>query len=101
MVRGPMRSVAVLLCVFAALGLSGCKSKCRQLSEKLCDCSINSVEKENCIRRAQNAEGINPPTATDETYCDSLLTSCDCRLIDTPQGKVNCGLARGPLATPQ
>ena len=88
-----MRSLLVV--AFAALALTGCKSKCRQLSEKLCDCSINTAEKDSCLRRASNAEGISPPTADDEAYCDGLLTKCDCRLVDTAQGKVNCGLARG------
>lgn len=87
----------LLVAALVALSLTGCKSKCRQLSEKLCECSINTNDRDNCMRRVANAEGISPPTAADETFCESLLTSCDCRLIDTPQGKVNCGLARsGP-----
>ena len=96
----------VLLAIACALALTGCKTKCRQLSEKLCDCAVNSAERDNCLRRASNAETINPPNATDEAYCESLLPvgdtqrtadggqACDCRLIDTAQGKVNCGLAR-------
>jgi hypothetical protein len=87
-----MRTVAFAL--LAALALTGCKTKCRQLSEKLCDCAINTTERDNCLRRASNAESISPPTETDEAYCEGLLTQCDCRLIDTAQGKVNCGLAR-------
>lgn len=85
-----------LLAALAALALTGCKTKCRQLSEKLCDCAINTAERDNCLRRASNAESINPPSETDEGYCGGLLESCDCRLIDTPTGKVNCGLARPP-----
>jgi hypothetical protein len=89
-----MRSV--LLALACALALAGCKTNCRQLSEKLCDCSINSAEKDNCMRRASNSEAINPPNEMDEAYCKGLLDTCDCRLIDTAQGKANCGLARPP-----
>jgi hypothetical protein len=86
----------VLLAVACALALTGCKTKCRQLSEKLCDCAINTNDKDNCLRRASNSEAISPPTEIDEAYCGGLLDTCDCRLIDTAQGKVNCGLARPP-----
>lgn len=88
--------------LFAAVtfALAGCKSNCRQLSERLCECTINSVERDSCLRTAAAAEGSNPPTAEAEVLCASLLkpadggTGCDCRLIDTKAGKVRCGLAR-------
>ena len=76
------------------LGLVACKSPCRQLSEKLCDCSINSAEKNGCVTRAGNAEGVNEPSEADQATCKALLETCDCRLIDTAEGKVRCGLAR-------
>ncbi|GMU59616.1 MAG: hypothetical protein AMXMBFR34_13790 [Myxococcaceae bacterium] len=74
--------------------LSGCKSRCRQLSEKLCDCTLNSNEKTSCLQRVGNAETNSPPTEADEAVCDRLYEGCDCRLIDTPTGKIRCGLAR-------
>jgi hypothetical protein len=98
-------SQAMRLIVIAAavLALAGCKSQCRQLSERLCECTINSVERDSCLRTASAAEGSNPPTPADEDYCKELLKPadggppCDCRLIDTKIGKVRCGLARpGP-----
>ena len=79
----------LVLSVFAA----GCKSNCRVLSEKLCDCSLNSTEKNACLNSASTNEANFVPSATDEQTCAALLKSCDCRLIDTPQGKINCGLA--------
>ena len=87
-----MRSV---LLVFAALLLvtSGCKSQCRLLSEKLCDCTSNSNEKTSCLQRAAQQETTFPPTADDEAVCDALAEGCDCRLIDTQAGKERCGLA--------
>jgi hypothetical protein len=88
----------LLFVLLAAFALTGCKTKCRQLSEKLCDCAINTTERDNCLRRASNAESISPPTEVDEAYCGSLVDTCNCRLIDTAQGKVDCGLARPPPA---
>jgi hypothetical protein len=84
-----------LLAVFVAFALlTGCKSRCRQLSEKLCDCALNSNERTSCLQRAGNNESLNPPTEADEAVCERLYEGCDCRLIDTPMGKMRCGLAR-------
>ena len=85
------------LVTFVALivvSLCSCKSACRQLSERLCECSLNSNERSACVQRAGNAEGANPPTPSQDQHCKDLLPTCDCRLIDTPQGKIRCGLAR-------
>ena len=82
------------LVVAGLLGLSGCKGSCRQLSEKLCECSANSTEKTACLQRAANEESRIAVQPEDEVRCESLLESCDCRLTDTPEGKQRCGLAR-------
>jgi hypothetical protein len=93
-----MRSLAVLAA--AAFALAGCKTACRQLSERLCECTINSIERDSCLRTAAAAEGSNPPDLAADQLCAELLkpsdggTGCDCRLIDTKAGKVRCGLAR-------
>jgi hypothetical protein len=76
------------------LSLCSCKSACRQLSERLCECALNSNEKTACVQRAGNNEGSNPPSPAQDLHCKELLPTCDCRLIDTPQGKIRCGLAR-------
>lgn len=81
-------AVAALLC------LSGCKGSCRQLSEKLCECSANSTEKTACLQRAANEESRIAVQPADEARCEELLDGCDCRLVDTPEGKQRCGLAR-------
>jgi hypothetical protein len=84
-----------MLALAVALSLlTGCKSKCRLLSEKLCDCTLNSNDKTACLQQASISEGNSPPTAEDEAVCETLYQGCDCRLIDTPQGKIRCGLAR-------
>jgi hypothetical protein len=94
----PMRLILVLVLATLSLALGGCKSSCRQLSERLCECALNTNEKTACVSRAGNAEGVNPPSAADEAYCKALLApgQCDCRLISTPEGKIRCGLARNP-----
>ena len=84
-----------VLFAFASLLLvtAGCKSQCRLLSEKLCDCTTNSSDKTNCLSRAATQEGTFPPTAQDDDRCEALVPTCDCRLVDTPGGKERCGLA--------
>ncbi|MFL5321509.1 MAG: hypothetical protein ACJ790_17740 [Myxococcaceae bacterium] len=83
-----------LLLVFSATTLVACKGSCRKLSEKLCDCARNTVERDSCLRRASNEESRVPVTPEDEATCADLLPKCDCNLINTPKGKQDCGLAR-------
>ena len=94
------RPAALALLSLALLGLSGCKGACRELSEKICDCSTTtSLEREVCVRRAANDETIVEPTADNEAFCESKLDSCDCSQdrkgvdLTTPEGKMACGLA--------
>jgi hypothetical protein len=87
----------ILLLLVACFGLAGCKSQCRQLSERLCECALNTNERSNCISRAANAEGGNPPSPAQEDYCRAQLPQCNCHLIETAEGKQRCGLARGGL----
>jgi hypothetical protein len=101
MVPAPRMRRLALLAAAVTLLASGCKSECRQLAEVLCQCSLNSVDQANCLTAAGTAEGANPPTPEDNNRCQELLPQpdgggCDCRLIDTPAGKVRCGLARPP-----
>ena len=93
------RPAAIALLSFALLGLTGCKGSCRQLSEKLCDCSTNSVERELCVRRAANDQALIEPTSEDEATCEALLNEqdpakqCTCENYQTDEGKRACGLA--------
>ncbi len=84
---------AALLC-FSLSGLAGCKGACRELSEKLCECSLNSVERELCLQRAAEEENRVEPTPEDEAVCEGLVERCDCNAIETPEGKAACGLSR-------
>lgn len=100
------RSAAIAVLSLALLGLAGCKGACRELSEKLCDCSTNSVQRELCIRRAANDEARVEPTAEEEVVCEERLASCNCDPLKPNQttdevdedainrAKIACGLAR-------
>jgi hypothetical protein len=92
--RWTMRLVALAVsCAFVILS-AGCKTSCRQLSEKLCDCTLSATERTSCLQAAANKETSSIViTAEDEATCQSLLDQCDCRLIDTPAGKQRCGFA--------
>lgn len=92
-VRRPMRHAVLLAFASLLLVTSSCKSQCRLLSEKLCDCTTTSSDKTLCLSNAARQEGTFPPTAEDDDRCEALIASCDCRLIDTPSGKERCGLA--------
>jgi hypothetical protein len=99
----PAFRMRLLVIAAAVLALAACKGNCRQLSERLCACAINSVDQNTCLQTAAAAEGANPAAPNDEAVCAALLKppdggyGCDCRLIDTREGKIRCGMARpGP-----
>lgn len=89
-----MRRLALLLSLLALPVLAGCKGPCRELSEKLCGCEQGSGARESCLQRASDGESRVGPTAEQEATCEALLPKCDCELVDTEEGKRNCGLAR-------
>jgi hypothetical protein len=86
---------ALLVALVASLFCSGCKSACRQLSEKLCDCIITTIDRDACLTAAANQEGQYPPNEQQNEVCRDLLPGCDCHTVNTPQGMVACGLAVG------
>ncbi|MFT3714124.1 MAG: hypothetical protein QM817_41205 [Archangium sp.] len=91
-----MRRSLVIAASFVVLAFApGCKTYCRQLSEKQCDCTNSSTERTSCLQVAATKEA-NPSirlTQADEDTCQALLATCDCRLVDTPAGKERCGYA--------
>lgn len=89
----PMRRTAATVLVSALFALAGCKGPCRQLSEKLCECTTTTSEKELCLQRVSNEQNRFEPTAEEEAVCEGLVDKCDCHTIDTDEGKRNCGLA--------
>lgn len=88
-----VRLLALLLA--SALLLTGCKGQCHALADKLCECTAaNNFERQQCLGRNGELSRTARPTAEEEAQCGKLLESCNCDLIDTPQGKQACGLAR-------
>lgn len=88
MLRALTAALALLL-----LCLAGCKGSCRKLSEELCECAPNSLEKDACLKDVSQREASVTLTAEDEARCKALLPSCDCHTADTAEGKRRCGLA--------
>jgi phage-related protein len=95
------RLVALSLLSSALLTFAGCKTPCRELSERLCDC-VEPFDREECLRAAAVEE--SNVELTDEQYetCEQRLTTCNidpndrgtCQLLETDEGKRACGLAR-------
>jgi hypothetical protein len=82
---------------FAAviLSLVGCNGPCLKLAEKLCDCQATSTLRDTCNQQASDSQSTVTVTSADNDRCAALLDKCDCHAIDTVQGKIDCGLARG------
>lgn len=106
------RSAAIPLIFSALLALAGCKSPCRELSERLCDC-LEQFERDNCIQRVADRERNVEPTDEDLATCEERLDEClpeghedlenqsdskdgkvTCSELETDAGKFACGLAR-------
>lgn len=95
------RSVALTLLSSALLALAGCKSPCRELSERICDCA-EPFQRESCVRAVAERERLIEPTQEELTACEQELTTCiinpddrrTCDILQTDEGKQACGLAR-------
>lgn len=88
-----MRTLFIVSLLALGAFSAGCKSPCRALSEKLCDCTVNSVQRDECVRQAARAEATYPPSEEQQEACEALVDACDCKKVDTTEGKKNCGLA--------
>ncbi len=98
----PMRrSVAITLLFSALLALVGCKSPCRELSERLCDCE-EPFRRDECIQAVAQREQNVEPSDEDLNACEQRLETCNidpdkretCDFLQTEEGKNACGLAR-------
>lgn len=89
-----MRSIGLaMLCCLGALLASGCSTPCEELAAEICRCEPTLGRRDACERRAAEQRSRRPPTDADEKRCERLLDTCNCRTIDTPEGKRACGLA--------
>ncbi len=94
--RVPTKRLTLLLLATLA---AACTSPCLELAKKVCKCEETISAKNACERRAEAEEANINLSDSDEDRCDDLLDKCKCGALDTPEGRVACGLAREP-ATP-
>jgi len=87
------------------LGLAaGCRDACLALAQQVCSCQPDQSSVDACNTRAQESKAIFPERSMDQNYCQGQLDAhaCDCMKLDTPEGRVACGVAYtwGPPAAP-
>jgi hypothetical protein len=92
----PSRKVLRLLVSVLSLPLvAGCKTPCLDLANEICSCQPDTTSQSNCQTNAQNAQATFTVRGEDDAYCQQKLDEgvCDCNRLNTPEGRVNCGLA--------
>lgn len=93
-----MRRLSLLAFAFS-FTLLACKSPCRQLSEKLCECSRTTIERQQCLTLASQADQRVTPTDAQNETCAALLPRCECAQLESAdpvvraRAKEACGLA--------
>ena len=90
----PLLRTAALMVAMALLTGLGCTSPCNQLADNICNCQTTQDARNSCDAEESTRESQVNPTSAQEQTCSDLLATCDCNVLDTPQGKVDCGLAR-------
>lgn len=98
--------LALVLCASLALGAAGCSSPCRDLGDRICDCSPSGTTRTNCKTNVKARVSASAPTTEEQDLCSALLSTCPkpdnsldtCSwMLNTCAGRVACGLA---LPTP-
>ncbi|HYO71573.1 MAG TPA: hypothetical protein VEU33_36390 [Archangium sp.] len=95
------RATTITLLCSALLALAGCKSPCRELSERLCEC-VEAFRRDDCIQAVADRERSIEPTDEDLAACEERLDTCkldadeprSCDILLKDEGKAACGLAR-------
>jgi hypothetical protein len=89
------RALLALACVLALSSTAGCGDACRSHAEQICACLPDDGSRAACTRRAKEAEVNFPVSAADQQRCQQLIDQkqCDCKVLNTPEGKLTCGLA--------
>jgi hypothetical protein len=84
------------LLLAAGLALSACGNDCLTLAKQVCQCASSGARQQACQSEVGIVNGTMHLTPQDMSRCNSLLKTCDCRLLTTNSlsGKVACGLAR-------
>ena len=95
-----MKRLALL--ALACLGLAtGCGSNCKDLGDRICGCQTTTSAQDTCKTQVSNELKAQNITDAEEAHCEALLKTCTdspdgtsiCSTLQTPEGKVACGLA--------
>jgi hypothetical protein len=70
------RLLPALLLPLSLLALAACKSPCRELSERVCECRDTRVEREACRQNAAANEGRLEPSPDALDLCEARLDEC-------------------------
>ncbi len=89
--------LSFLVPLLALAVLSACNDNCRNLANTLCNCAVNTNDKNTCLTGVANRASNISVSSEQDTYCGELLPLCDCHTVNTVQGKYACGLARLPI----
>ncbi|HTP50595.1 MAG TPA: hypothetical protein VMK42_07855 [Anaeromyxobacteraceae bacterium] len=90
-----------------SLAASGCTNSCQELGDRICNCQPVGAPQTACQTDVRNRISAANPNSGQLSYCSNLLKTCpeppanwnassppvECALLETCQGKVNCGLA--------
>jgi len=104
-----LRTLLALVGVAAAgsLAAAGCASPCQELGDRICLCQPEGTLRTQCDNDVKNRVGAAGASSAQQSYCSAKLDTCPtpptswttaappavCSLLNTCQGKVNCGLA--------
>ncbi len=97
-----MRKLLAPLALAAlALGPVGCGSPCQDLAERICSCQPAGTLRDNCNSSVKTQIGSLQPSGNDQAFCAQKLKECpdfgahqdQCPVLQTQQGKAECGLA--------
>lgn len=92
-----------LLAGLAAAALAGCGSPCQDLAERICNCQLTTVLRDECKASVGNQikSATQKPDSEDQQRCSELLKTCpdpsgipnQCDVLRTDEGRKACGLA--------
>ena len=89
------KALRLSACVLSLSLTAGCGDACRSLAAQICVCLPDDGSRAGCNQRAKEAEATFKLRPEDEKFCQQQIDShaCDCNKLNTPEGKVGCGLA--------
>lgn len=97
MPSSPAQALRLLVCVLSLSLATGCGNACLSLASQVCQCQPDDGNRAACNRRAKEQQVNFPITKQDENFCEKQIDShaCDCKVLDTAEGRVGCGIAFG------